>query len=88
MVMCKQFCKQDQFKFDSMVFESVRVMDYLGFKTLFNGNVKNTIDNRILKAKRMAGWVFQAIRTSGVAFVKLAMSLFDKQIKTILLNEL
>ena len=33
----------------------------------------------------MAGFVFQAIRTSGVASVKLAMSLFDKQIKAILL---
>ena len=53
----------------------------------FNRKYSNLINDRVLKAKRVSNMVIQALRTNKNVSVRLALSLFDKQITPILLYE-
>ena len=73
------------FHFGNTEIENVKEFTYLGFHISSNGNMTATITDRHSKAKKMANVILRAINTNNNVNVRLAMSLFDKQIVPILL---
>ena len=73
------------FHFGNAEIENVKEFTYLDFQISSNGNMKATITDRHSKASKMANVILRAINTNNNINVRLAMSLFDKQIVPILL---
>ena len=73
------------FHFGNAEIENVKEFTFLGFQISSNGNMKATITDRHSKASKMANVILRAINTNNNINVRLAMSLFDKQIVPILL---
>jgi len=71
--------------YDGTSLECVSTYKYLGLIFSSNGNIGKMEDDRIDKARKASFAIRQAISTSHNISVKLALSLFDKQIEPILL---
>ena len=85
MVMSKGNPKATTFYFSKNTLENVKSYKYLGLIISSNGNRTIMVNDRVLKAKRAAFAIKQAIGTTQNISTKLSMSLFDKQIEPILL---
>ena len=85
MVLSKHKYIPERFTYGGVHLQATKCFNYLGFVVSYNGKFRNLIHDRVLKATRMANMVLQAIRTNKNVSVKLAISLFDKQISPILL---
>ena len=85
MVMSKKQWAPESFTYGQLSLECVKIFKYLGFLISFDGNFKHMITDRIEKAQKMANMALRAIRTNKTVSLKLAMSIFDKQILPILL---
>ena len=85
MVFSKRGSHLVDLSFRGIPLECVKNYNYLGFNLSNNGKMSHVIRDRINKSSRVANMVLQAIRTTGNVNVKLAMSIFDKQIAPILL---
>ena len=72
-------------KYNGNLLEPVTTYKYLGFMISSNGQFNKMLSDRIEKAKKASFVIQQAISTTHNASVKLAMSLFEKQIEPILL---
>ena len=73
------------FYFNNNTLENVKAYKYLGLIISNNGSRTRMVNDRVLKAKRAAFAMEQAISTTQNISTKLSMSLFDKQIEPILL---
>ena len=78
-VFCEPVC------INNIPVDFVTNITYLGFQISSNGNVQSLLNDRAAKASRVAHMVLQAISTNRNVSVKLALSIFDKQILPILL---
>ena len=85
MVMSKHTFTNENFNFGRLSLQCVKSFNYLGFQINFNGKFRNLVQDRILKATKMSNMVLRAIGHNKNVSVKLALSLFDKQIIPILL---
>ena len=85
MVMSKGNPKATTFYFSNNTLENVKAYKYLGLIISSNGSRTRMVNDRVLKAKRAAFAIKQAISTTQNISTKLSMSLFDKQIEPILL---
>ena len=85
MTMCQGMCIKPRLTFGNCMLENVDSYKYLGMIITYNGNLKKMIDDRMNKAKRAIFMLKRALSTSHNVSVKLAMSIFDKQIAPILL---
>ena len=85
MILGNSFTKNDNFKLNDVPLENVKSIQYLGFEITYNGNLKAMLNDRILKAKRVANMLLQALKTNKNVSTSLAMCIFDKQIAPILL---
>ena len=77
--------KTTTFNFNNIVLKNVQDMVYLGFNVSYNGSIQSIMSNRILKAKKVAGMVLNALRTNKNISTKLALSIYDKQIAPVLM---
>ena len=77
--------KMQSFMFGEKILENVQTYKYLGVILHKNGKFSAAILDRISKTKRALHVVKQILGYSSNAPVKLAMSLFDKQLSPILL---
>ena len=78
MVLSKHKYIPERFTYGGVHLQATKCFNYLGFVVSYNGKFRNLIQDRVLKATRMANMVLQAIRTNKNVSVKLAISLFDK----------
>ena len=85
MVLGNSFTKNTSFKLNNTVLENVKNFQYLGFDIAYNGNLNVMENDRIVKARKVANMVLQALRTNRNVSASLAMSIFYKQIAPILL---
>ena len=85
MVLSKRKYKPKCFPYGGEPLQAAKCFNYLGFVVSYNGKFRNLIQDRVLKATRMANMILQTIKTNKNVSVKLAISLFDKQISPILL---
>ena len=85
MILTKQTYRSDKFEFHNTNLECVRSFNYLGFQISYNGKFRRIIDDRVSKAGKTGNMVLQAIKADFNVSVKLPLSLFDKQICSILL---
>ncbi len=85
MIMSKGAPKEKPFTFGEHKLETVKVYKYLGMIISRNGNVQKMAEDREKKAKRATFAIKQALSTSANVSVKLALSLYEKQIEPILL---
>ena len=85
MVMSKHTFTNENFDFVKMSLQCVKSFNYLCFQINFNGKFRNLVQDRILKATKMSNMGLRAIGHNKNVSVKLALSLFDKQIIPILL---
>ena len=85
MILGKTFTKNESFRLNSLPIENVKTIQYLGFEISYNGNINTMINDRIIKARKVANMVLQALKTDRNVSASLAMSIFDKQIAPILL---
>jgi potassium voltage-gated channel Eag-related subfamily H protein 8 len=74
----------DKFNYDGKQLDNVDKFTYLGIDLSATGNMANAIKGRILKASRAASMCRQAQFTTGNVDVRLALSIFEKQILPIL----
>jgi exonuclease III len=74
----------DTFFINGRVLENVNKFTYLGIDITANGNMREAISTRILKANRAAAMCRQALSTTGNVSVQLALTIFEKQIFPIL----
>ena len=72
------------FKCDKNILDVVQTYKYLGVMIYSNGKFSNAIYDRLLKAKRALFLVKRALYTTGCISVRVALSVFDKQILSIL----
>ena len=79
-VMSKHTFTNENFNFGEMSLQCVRSFNHLGFQINFNGKFRNLVQDRILKATKMSNMVLRAIGHNKNVSVKLALSLFDKQL--------
>jgi len=77
--------QQELFLYKDSVLESVKQFKYLGIIIQSNGHFKKAIQDRCMKSRRALYALKRALSTSSNVSVKLAMSLYDKQISPILL---
>ena len=84
MVLSKKKYLPETFTFGDIPLQASKSINYLGFVISYNGKYRSITHDRIMKATRMSNMVLQAIRNRNVS-VRLALSLFDKQITPILL---
>ena len=84
MVFSNKVDKSTTFTFNNAVIENVQVMTYLGFNLSYNGSVQSIMSDRILKAKKVAGMVLNALRTNKNVSTKLAVDIYEKQIAPVL----
>ena len=91
MVLSKHNYMPECFTYGGVPLQATKCFNYLGFVSYnlgfvsYNGKFRNLIQGRVLKATPMANMILQAIKTNKNVSVKLAISLFDKQISPILL---
>ena len=85
MVLSKKKYLPETFTFGDIPLQASKSINYLGFVISYNGKYRSITHDRIMKATRMPNMVLQAIRTKRNVSVRLALSLFDKQITPILL---
>ena len=85
MVLSKHDYMPECFTYGGVPLQATKCFNYLGFVVSYNGKFRNLIQGRVLQATRMANMILQAIKTNKNVSVKLAISLFDKQISPILL---
>ena len=76
---------QEPLYYDGKELEYVKCYKYLGIEIQNNGNYREAIEMRVQKAKVACGMIKHAISTTHNVSVKLALSLFDKQVSPILL---
>ena len=85
---CMEFhksCKSvHKFHYADRELENVDEYTYLGIKFHKSGSFTNAISDRVSKASRAIYVLKQAISTVGNVNVKLALSIFDKQIQLII----
>ena len=72
------------FKFDKNILDVVQTYKYLGVMIYSNGKFSNAMYDRLSKAKRALFLVKRALYTTGCISVRVALSVFDKQILPIL----
>ena len=72
------------FKFDKNILDVVQIYKYLGVMIYSNGKFSNTMSDRLSKAKRTLFLVKRALYTTRCISVRVALSVFDKQILPIL----
>ena len=85
MVLSKQTYTPICFKYGGVPLQAAKSINYLGFVISYNGKYRNLINDHVMKAKRVSNMVLQALGTNRNVSVRLALSLFDKQITPILL---
>ena len=85
MVKSKGNPKATTFYFSNNTLENVKAYKYLGLIISSNGSRTRMVNDWVLKAKRAAFAIKQAISTTQNISTKLSTSLFDKQIELILL---
>ena len=85
MVLSKKKYIPETFTFGDLPLQASKSMNYLGFVISYNRKYRSINHDRIMKATRVFNMVLQAIRRNMNVSVRLAMSLFDKQITPILL---
>ena len=84
MVLSKQTYTPVCFEYGGVPLQAAKNINYLGFVISGNGKYRKLINDRVMKAKRVSNMVLQALRTNENVSVRLALSLFDKQITPIL----
>ncbi len=85
MTLCLGNCSRPTFLFNGNPLENVDSYNYLGLFFSKNGNMSKMIQDLINKANRAAFVLKKALSVGQNVSVKLAMTLFDKQISPILL---
>ena len=85
MVLSKQTYTPACFKYGGAPLQAAKNINHLGFVISYNGKYRNLINDRVMKAKMVSNMVLQALSTNKNVSVRLALSLFDKQITPILL---
>ena len=84
-VLSKQMYTPAWFKYGGVPLQAAKSINHLGFVISYNGKYGNLIYDCVMKAKGVSNMVLQALRTNTNVSVRLALSLFDKQITAILL---
>ena len=77
--------KQETFFFNNEKLEFVNTFKYLGIMLDRSASFKHANAERCKKAKRAMFMVSKALSTTGTVNIKMALSVFDKQIIPILL---
>ena len=73
------------FYYNNLELDFVKSFKYLGIIMSHNGKFTKTIEDRVSKAERAICMLRQVLASDGNVSIKLALSLFDKQISPILL---
>ena len=85
MVLSKQTYTPACSKYGGAPLQAAKSINHLGFVISYNGKYRNLINDRVMKANMVSNMVLQALSTNKNVSVRLALSLFDKQITPILL---